>query len=322
MSNSDRGNEPATLGIFGAISSLVLCCFIVGILAFSNGQETERRNKAPAAYSEAAKNKAQQDCAGRELNAAFECIYEKVEASQQQAHDEQDLTAQQKSANGTIITAALAFVGLIVSVVGISLVYTTFNETREANDIARDSNRPWIRIEYEIVEDFRWHRIGGGKINIRVKAFNDGQSPARNVVFRSKFALGPWGLDEKTFFQDQIRETVQSVRNNASGRTIFPTKTIEETLTPEFSETEVKSVHIRQNEIRGERQTEDIMINPVLYIGCGYIPLGNSAPKITAYLCKLVIIGPTGFGWIHEKTLYEKSKITMHCQGENSAHID
>jgi hypothetical protein len=116
-------------------------------LAYISGRDTERRDQAPAAYSDAAKNKAQQDCIGSEGSAAFECIYEKVKASQEQARAEQDLDAQQRSANGTAITAIIALIGLAVSVVGIGLVYTTFNETRKSNALIHDAQRAWISVE-------------------------------------------------------------------------------------------------------------------------------------------------------------------------------
>lgn len=182
MHDRDRSNEPPTLGIFGAISALVLCCFIVGILTYSNGQEAERRDKTPAAYSEAAKSKAQQDCVGLEPDAMFECIYEKVESSQQQAHDEQDLTAQQKSANGTMITAALAFLGLAVSAVGIGLVYTTYAEARKANEIALEIGQAQTRayLSLESCEVIIQHQ---GPPLLKFSVANKGASPSTDGLF-------------------------------------------------------------------------------------------------------------------------------------------
>jgi hypothetical protein len=218
MLSGDRSNEPATLGVFGAISALVLCCFIVGILAYSSGQETQRRDQTPAAYSEAAKRKAQEDCAGREGNAAFECIYEKVEASQQQSREEQDLTAQQKSANGTMITAALAFLGLIASVVGIGLVYTTFNETRKANDIALLAQRPWLKIDIEatLVGTFEKQVSLGFSANVE----NIGASVAQNVRFYCYLSFwGPTSKAESERFFANYKDFPSAFKNT---RAILP----------------------------------------------------------------------------------------------------
>lgn len=224
MHDSNRSNEPATLGIFGAISALVLCCFIVGILAYSSGQETERRDKTPAAYNEAAMSKAQKDCAGREGQAAFECIYEKVEASQQQARDEQDLTAQQKSANGTMITAALAFLGLIASVIGIGLVYTTFNETRKANEIARESliaaNRAWLRVTTRTEFSIRFYNdCMAARMCFTVH--NIGSSVAKEVKVWAIFQIiGPG--DIVGFGKDQLPPPIYIADRN--GIAIWPEK--------------------------------------------------------------------------------------------------
>jgi hypothetical protein len=219
MPDSNRGDEPATLGLFGVISALVLCCFIVGILSFSNGQEAARRDKTPAAYAEAAKSKAQQDCTGLEGNAAFECIYEKLETSQQQAHDEQDLTAQQKSANGTMITAALAFLGLIASAVGIILVYTTFNEARKANKIAesmltheRESRKAELQ-PYVFVERIDLNRSQSNPhlASITVILKNYGNTPAIYINPMIGWQIMDYPLTEKPLHFGMAANTISEI---------------------------------------------------------------------------------------------------------------
>jgi hypothetical protein len=186
MLSGDRNKNLPILEILTAIVALVLCCSIVGMLAYSSGQEAERHNKTPAAYSETAKKKAQEDCVGRKGNAAFECIYEKVASSKQQAHDEQDLMAQQKSANGTMITAGIALFGLFVSGVGMVLLYTTFQATRAGNKISENFGYHQLR-PFLIASDFKWDIFQNDQaasfIRMMIKWENAGNTPASDVSF-------------------------------------------------------------------------------------------------------------------------------------------
>ena len=156
MSDGDRGNERPTLGAFGYFAAIVLSCFIVGGLTYGLGRENERRYETPASYAKAAKADAQSACVGREGAAAFECVYEKVEAAQEQARGEQDLSAQQKAANAALLSAFISFATLILSGFGVWYVKRTLEATLEAvedtgkatdamleaNRIARAGKRP------------------------------------------------------------------------------------------------------------------------------------------------------------------------------------
>lgn len=151
MSSSNRSDERPTLGAFGYFAAIVLCCFIVGGLTYHLGREQERRYKTPASYAKAAEADAQRACAGLEGPAAFECIYKKAEAALEQARGEQDLSAQQKAANASLLGTIIAFFTLVLSGVGVWYVRGTLRATLkavedtskateamiEANDIAR-----------------------------------------------------------------------------------------------------------------------------------------------------------------------------------------
>jgi hypothetical protein len=186
MLSGDRNKNLPILEILTAIVALVLCCYIVGMLAYSSGQEAERLNKTPAAYSETAKKKAQEDCVGRKGSAAFECIYETVASSKQQAHDEQDLMAQQKSANGTMITAGIALFGLFVSGVGMVLLYTTFQATRAGNEISENFGYHQLR-PFLIASGFEWIKFQDDQaasfIRMAIKWENLGNTPASDASF-------------------------------------------------------------------------------------------------------------------------------------------
>jgi hypothetical protein len=139
--------------------------FLVGGLCWGLGwlQATERvrREQMPVSYSEAAKADAQKSCAGGAPSALFDCVFEKAQASQEQALAEQDLSAQQRAATSALFSALLAFAALIVTSVGVWFVKRTLDATliavedtsaateamREANAIARSGQRPILVFE-------------------------------------------------------------------------------------------------------------------------------------------------------------------------------
>lgn len=203
MIDSDENIEPATLGAFGYFAAIVLCCIIVGGLTYGFGREDERRYETPAKYAKAAKADAKRACIRTEGLTAFECVYEKVEAAQEQARGEQDLSAQQKSANAAMISALIAFATLVLSAVGVWYVKRTLDATLRAvkdtstataamvrqNDLSEAAQRPWVSIDCEVIE---LERNGGLMKVVYVLSFtNQGKMAARSfdVKTRCKFAL-------------------------------------------------------------------------------------------------------------------------------------
>lgn len=126
-----------------------------------NGRESERREQTPASYSQSAKADAERACVGLDRVALFECVYERVEASQEQARGEQDLSAQQRAATSALASTVIAFLTLVITAVGVWFVKGTLEATLEAvkdtseateamrvaNRISSNSQRPWIDIE-------------------------------------------------------------------------------------------------------------------------------------------------------------------------------
>ena len=148
MPRGDRGQGSPHLGGYGVLLAIIFCTVIAGIFSYSSGRESERRNNAPASYSRAAKQDAERACVGMEAGAAFECIYEKVEASQDQARGEQDLSAQQRAASAAMISALIALLTLGATGLGVWYVKRTLDatleavkDTSEATDAMREANR-------------------------------------------------------------------------------------------------------------------------------------------------------------------------------------
>lgn len=124
--------------LFGA----VLLLYVLGIL---NGRESERRQHLPVAYSQSAQADARRACVGRKDDALFDCIYERVAASQEQARGEQDLSAQQRAAASALASAVVALLTLVVSVFGVWFVKQTLEATLEAVKESGDATKAMIR---------------------------------------------------------------------------------------------------------------------------------------------------------------------------------
>jgi hypothetical protein len=109
-----------------------------------------------------------------------DCVSKANNEYRENERKEQDLVAQQTTAVWTFLMGGAAIVGMMLSALGVYLVYTTFDETRKANGIAVDTNRAWI----SFVANENGHlTIGHDRIEyaISVNLDNHGARPAINV---------------------------------------------------------------------------------------------------------------------------------------------
>lgn len=153
MSESDGLREPdhqVAFVIVGFVCLLALTlatAYGLRITSESQRVSEERRQE----YANDTYGPAKSAC--RELLPAYQykCIADADEASRVNARSERDLVAQETSAVWATVMAWTALGGVLLSLLGIYLVFTTFRETRDANLIARkalrmsrDGQRPWI----------------------------------------------------------------------------------------------------------------------------------------------------------------------------------
>ena len=130
MPSSDRGKRieavtAAGLCILAVFGTLVLL-YSVGLL---NGEQSERRSNYPHAHSESAKQKAERACIGSDPTAVFECVVSYVEASENTAYTEQDLSAQQRAAWGALVAAFAGLLSVGVSLLGLYWIKGTLDAT-------------------------------------------------------------------------------------------------------------------------------------------------------------------------------------------------
>ena len=234
MPDGDRGNRTE---VIAAASLCALAVFGVLILAYAlgnlNGREAKSRDQTPASYSQAAKADANRSCIGRQSAALFECVYERVEASQEQARGEHDLSAQQRAASAALAAAVVAFLTLTVTGIGVWFVKRTLDATLEAvrdtsiatkamerqNELAASAQRPWLDFSAVILDaiDFADHAV-----YIQVTAFNLSNFPAHEVRVSARgnfHAGGIMGAMDATDHRPAIEAELIRLR---IGGTAFP----------------------------------------------------------------------------------------------------
>jgi hypothetical protein len=208
MSGSDRGKRFEALTIAGfcvvAIFGLIALIYTVGLL---NGEQTERRQNYPHAHAETAKQKAKRACIGADPNAVFECVIDYVEASEETANTEQDLTAQQRAAWGALIAAFAGLASVVASILGLYWIKGTLDATRDAanqatiattamlqqNEIAREVGqgqvRAYVHIEHATVKFY------GNLLAVEMTFNNTGQSPAQKIEVELSPCVWIWAKE-------------------------------------------------------------------------------------------------------------------------------
>jgi hypothetical protein len=152
MSDSNRSERPEAVGpVFAILSAILVISVIVGVLAYSQGIESERRNNAPAAYAEAAKKDARDSCVGSEAATVFECVYEIVEASQEQAQGEQDLDAQQGMHLWAAIMAALTFGTFVLTGFALWFIKGTLEATADMVTETKNLSQETVKATHAMV---------------------------------------------------------------------------------------------------------------------------------------------------------------------------
>ena len=122
------------------------------------------------------------------------CISEKRHDYREDRREERDLVAQRNSANWAYIMGAAAVLGMVLSAVGVVLVWITFRETRRTAQIAYDAlehekatalaiNRPWLGPQSVNIGRIE---AGGndpnaGGVYFQLRLTNFGNSPATDV---------------------------------------------------------------------------------------------------------------------------------------------
>jgi len=138
--------------VAGALAALVLFAFsAAGWLVYDGA-------RLQTAYEQKAESKAQGYAARRSeaiesrcvpLPAAAEakCISEEAQTARQGAHDEYDLQSQLVTSAWTRQMGIAAIIGMAFGVLGVALVFFTFQQTRRAAESAKETLKAFVAVE-------------------------------------------------------------------------------------------------------------------------------------------------------------------------------
>lgn len=213
MSDSDRSERRSTW-----VSRVVACSLVILALAGASYGLTQQFQYEQAAdnnaekYASHARAEAHKACVILPVGQQPQCFANAEREQNNQAREKRreydDLVAQQTSALWTNIMGLAAITGMILSVIGVWLVYATFQATRQANTIAQQSHiaqtRAWLIVEGLEVE---WRYLfEDGQLEIFGEVWfvlkNTGNSAASDIWTRS--AVGhPQGIWESMWIAEE-----------------------------------------------------------------------------------------------------------------------
>jgi hypothetical protein len=222
---------------------LIAIPIVAGVILQSNYNDAA--GKDAAEYSRYAEQEVGESCRGVaeiELVHCFSDARIKGELKKREyEHDAQDLVAQKTSALWTMLMGLAAILGMGLSVVGVYLVWTTFKETRHANEIAKADQRAWVRLS----ADPRLAReIRKGTLYLRINcvAENTGRSPATFFAIEAKvFFLGR--NEASAVVEDEMLKQIEEWKADYRGfekAVLLPNDTEEYQIWNTFSGDEVK----------------------------------------------------------------------------------
>ncbi len=185
MPRGDWFKQPKVRLTLGLLFAVLLCG---GWIAYGllESAKYERQSAAKTDnYARYTSYKVAEACVGVSHLERVKCLQEAEDAKAEYEYNQADLVAQRQSALWAYIMAAAAVIGMCLSVIGVWLVWTTFRETRAANEIAGTSVRAWVSVTLELQTPGRPYETQGNGFGygfaIRAGMKNHGASPASDV---------------------------------------------------------------------------------------------------------------------------------------------
>jgi hypothetical protein len=207
--NRRRWGWRETVIVFAVI--LISIPIVAGFVLQSQYDDAASQDAAEyARYAEQEVGEACRGVAPVELVHCFSDARIKSELKKREyEHEQADLVAQQTGALWTTLMGLAAILGMGLSVVGVYLVWTTFKETRKANELAMDERAPSIHVE--AIE----YAPVGDKLRATAIVRNFGSSEAINLGTTFLVAFGPYPLPP---FPPDLDEPAGSSKIAAGGK--------------------------------------------------------------------------------------------------------
>jgi uncharacterized Tic20 family protein len=184
VSDRSNGGNRGKHSKAGLIALGFVLALILGALFINSGlsrdsvyqRQADANTREYAAYTD---QQIRQSCVRLIGDEKANCIAKYRQESRTNERNEQDLVAQRQSANWAYIMGAAAIIGMVLSVIGVVLVWTTFDETRRANILSKAQQRARISLEFEVSQN-----IDPKFLNVVMSGCNIGHSAAFNCVIR------------------------------------------------------------------------------------------------------------------------------------------
>lgn len=245
MSDGDRGDRPKfeikIALILGAILSVVLIG--AGLIQHGNYHDTASRNAAD--YARQANDHIRESCLPLAPQAERQCTEIANNTARQNQREEYDLYSQKAMSLWTAVMGGVGLVGVILTGIGVYLIWQTWITTSGANKILKDAadreRRAWLISDITVGTI----NIGNGQftVPVRLKVANQGNLPATNfealccpvLTTESEMPNLEPGLDRVEDYVD--------VSGGRRGRTIFPQSPPEDFL-PRVAPNEIEEIPV------------------------------------------------------------------------------
>lgn len=208
MPDRDRSPRTSTL-----VAIVVVAVFVGAAISGYGGwaqlQSQRDSDRRSGHYTKSTYYPAYNACLSKSGAEKTNCIAEAHEAYRVNQRDERDLVAQETTAAWTLVMSTAAIFGIILSVVGVALVWGTFRETRRTNEIARLDGRPWVDFKVSAISNLQFPTSTSDRKSIlffpKMNIRNWGRSPAIDV----RYTLAAYS-GHKIDFGKVIRDTFSS----------------------------------------------------------------------------------------------------------------
>lgn len=166
MSRGDRGKFSQVGLIAGAIIVAVLLAAALIGWGLSESAEYQRQADNHAAeYAAYTYDKVRKSCPSPITGDQYKCLAEARHEQRDYERNEQDLVAQRQSALWAYIMGAAAVIGVGLSIIGVFLVWTTFQETKRSADAAHSvlqiEQKPFLTLKPVDGENVIWDQQSG-----------------------------------------------------------------------------------------------------------------------------------------------------------------
>jgi hypothetical protein len=186
-----RGYRGVLAALAGLVIALIVAASAIGFGLSKQAEYEWHSQEQSAEHARYTEQNIRNSCLSLKALAKADCINERRNTQRAYERDEQDLVAQKVTATWTGLMGGAAIIGMMLSAVGVWLVKTTFDESRKANEIARQSHiaqtRAWLVVEALEIE---WrYRFNEGQIEVFGDVWfiikNTGRSAANEIWTRS-----------------------------------------------------------------------------------------------------------------------------------------